>query len=112
MDIKDVFGSMPQRPNTKDFWRLSEIVLEMDGAMQAAQTDDDKEAVWQRYMGEHCDHNSLYYVALQRSMHILGVQTAADAMAQFGLLAKLTTVYSEGFVVGCTFKDRGGHQDD
>lgn len=111
MDINEFFGPRPNRPQSKDFWRLSEIVLEMSGAMEAAKTDDEKEAVWEKYMGLHCDHTALYYMALQRSMQLLGVTTAGHAMAKFDQLAKLTTVWSEGFIVGCMFQDRGGHQD-
>lgn len=110
MDLNEFFGPNPNRPDNADFWRLSEIVLEMDGAIQAAPTQDAKEVVWQSYMDKYADDRAVYYLALQRSFHTLGIQTAGQAQANFDLLTKLTTVYSEGFLVGCAYQERGGKQ--
>jgi hypothetical protein len=111
MNINDIFGGNSARPDKPDFWRLSEIVLKFDGRMQAATTDDEKEVVWQEAYAEHAEMDCVAYMAMQRTFHILGIRSKMELLAMQTEVAKLTTVYMEGFLLGCEFRKAGGHRD-
>jgi len=100
-----IFGHNPGRPDHPDFWKLSDQVLKLDGRMQAAPDDEAKERVWQESVAEaDIDMECLVYMATQRVFRILGIQTKADLFAKSTEVAKLTTVYMEGFLIGSMFQ--------
>lgn len=51
----------PDRPNTPDFWRLSETAMQLDG--QVNEGDEDIEKIFESL----CDMESLLYITDQRS---------------------------------------------
>lgn len=86
MDLRDVFGHHPNRPNHPDMWKLSEVLLMLDSGMESNVPNDEKEALFQRRVKEAgIDHNVLTHVAVQRAMRLgsalgpVGVQQAASA---------------------------------
>lgn len=103
MNLNDVFGDMPERPNHPDFWRLSSIVLKYDTRIQAAATDDAKEKVWHDNVVRWVDEGSLIYMASQRAMRALGLETRGDLANNVDLMVRCTTLYSEGFQFGAEF---------
>lgn len=103
MNIHDFFGPNPNRPNHPDFWRLSEIILKLDGRMDAA-APPDKQAVWDDNVARWIDDQaSLTYLAMHRSMRVLGISTSGQLQARADEVIRLTTIYMEAFQVGAEF---------
>lgn len=86
--------AFPNRPDHPDFWRLSEVVLQLDGAIDEA---EDKEAVWERVVSDIVDIPSLEYMAEQRALRAVG------SAAPVALITKLTALYLDGFCAGAKF---------
>lgn len=103
MNVNDIFGNMPARPNHPDFWRLSSIVLKYDTRIQAAPDDDSKEAVWRDNVVRWVDENSLVYMASQRAMRALGLETRGDIANNLDLMIRCSTLYQEAFQFGAEF---------
>lgn len=103
MNISDVFGNFPQRPDHKDFWRLSSIILKLDGRMKEATTEDEKQAVWDDNVDRWVDSDSLNYMAMQRAMRPLGITTAGDLQKNAELVILMNVLYQEGFQIGAEF---------
>jgi hypothetical protein len=101
--MDDVFGVMPNRPNHPDFWKLSQVILRMDGAMEAATSEDEKEAVFASFVGGHVDLPSLAYVATHRAMRALGTKTQMEVAANFKEVARLASLYMDGFTTACEY---------
>lgn len=108
--INDFFDGrrFPQRPDTPDFWRLSEIILQMDGAMDAAQNDDEREAVWNDFVLSHISGDALYYLAYQRACRAVGATTIGGVSKHRHEITRLIVLYSEAFAVGVAYQQRGG----
>lgn len=87
----------PDRPNTPDFWRLSDTVLQQDGATEDTDIED--------IVAGRCDLGSLAYMATQRASGVLGEWAHPDAVA------KLAAVWMDGFLAGQGFESKGGHRE-
>lgn len=96
----------PKRPNHDDFWRMSDVILQLDGRMEEAKNDQDRERIFMEVVAEHCDSDSLFYMASQRAFRVLGADTAAKVAANLEALAMLTTVYCESFIAGMEYQKR------
>lgn len=110
MDVNDVYGRMPHRPDTADFWRLSEVVNEADIRMDEAVGLPAKQEVFEQVLGGMVDRQSVSYIALQRAMRALGVVTSEDLAANMEQVNRLTALFIDGFMVGHNFRERGGHR--
>jgi len=98
--MDDAFGRIGPRPDTPTFWKLSEIVLRSDGALEAAETSEDKQLEWQRLMHEVIDDlDAVSYVALQRAMRL--TNNAAE-------LASLASLWLDAFSAGAHYVKEGG----
>lgn len=92
-DDFDLFGGFPNRPDHPDFWKLSNVVLWMDGACE-------DEGGFKRVMAEAgVDARSLVYMAHQRAMRAYNGTDQATLMA-------LTAVYLDAFLAGVHFVKR------
>lgn len=113
MNLADAFGNFPSRPNHPDFWRLSSVMLKLDGRMNQAKSEDEKDAVWTDNLTRWIDEDSATYTAMQRAMRPLGVQTVGDARKHAQTLVLLTVVWLEGFQVGAEVatEDEFGDRD-
>lgn len=98
--MDDAFGARPDRPSHPDFWRLSSVVLDIDGQLQEATTQTARNAALARIVAQYVDQDSLAYVALQRALRALMSTTATDASD----IAKLAAVYLDGFITGCAYQ--------
>lgn len=90
----------PNRPDHHDYWRLSELVLQVD----AQATEDGRRL--DNIVAEIIDPESLAYTAFQRAIRVLGVNTRGQVAARMGDIAKLATVYHEGFILGARFESK------
>jgi len=101
--MADPFDSdlFPDRPDTPDFWRLSEVGLHHDGA--ALEEEDGLN----RIINSIIDQPSLLY-AIEHRLGNAGVITPATPIA---LKAKLMALYVDAFCLGADFIRRGGHRD-
>lgn len=99
--------SFPLRPDHPDFWAMSEIILDFDH-MAAA----DQDTAFERTVSEAgIDMGSLIYMAMQRSMRVLGADTPEKIVHHHQLLMKMTTLYAEAVVVGTHLKERRNARD-
>lgn len=108
--MDDFFGENPVRPDHPDFWRISDIILTLDGRMQAAHSDESKNKVYTDAVAELVDMDSIVYMGMQRAFHALGVATKADLVEKAPQVSMLTTIWMEGFQVGSRFEKKGGKQ--
>lgn len=83
----------PDRPQTQDFWRLSEIALDHDGDPRSVED----------IIGEVIDHDSLVYMVHQR---------VGRLVSNPDLEAILGGVALDAFMLGAKFIQRGGHRPD
>lgn len=90
----------PDRPQTPDFWRLSEVSLEQDA--RAVESNDVGEI-----LAELVDEPSLLYLAQNRIQIAFGL--SADVVGP-DLFAILMGIYYDAFAKGAAFQQRGGHR--
>lgn len=89
---------MMRRPDHPDFWRLAELVSQLD------EQSEKGERQFGEVVAEVVDPPSLGYVALQRAMRILGITTQGQLNRQIAQATQLAAAYHEAFVVGCRFE--------
>lgn len=105
MGIEEL-NPMPARPDHPDFWKLSDIILQMDGALAEAPTQEAKDVVWEAFFKDVIDTKSLNYLGFQRAIRAIGVTTVAGVQEHMNEIIKMTVLYTEAFLVGTRFKDR------
>lgn len=100
--MSDYFNdpAYPARPQHPDFWRLVEVITQLDGAV----TEGGKAP--QEILAADVDLDSLMYLIQQR---VLRVTMAAPALQS--VEPALMAVYLEAFALGTRFAQRGGHTD-
>lgn len=104
--MDEVFGHMGARPDTAEFWRLSEMILQLDGRMDAARTTDEKDRVFEETVGAHVGMQELSYMALQRAIRYLGISTKTELVAHMAEAMKLTAFYMDAFTAGAEWETR------
>lgn len=88
----------PDRPDTPDFWRLSETVLEQDG--RSVEGGEDPFTI------ADVDQKSITYMARHRVAMAFG-----GAPIPTNVLTTIIALYVDAFTVGRGFEKRGGHRD-
>lgn len=108
--MDEVFGKRPKRPDHPDFWRISEILLANDGAMDEAQGQDEKDREWRRRTGAVVDIESVTYAGIQRAMR---VGSAIDPRGFLPIKARaaIAALWVDAFVAGAMYEQHGGHQE-
>ena len=96
--MDEVFGKMP-RPDTPDFWKMSDAVLKLDGRVEAAMTNEEKHEVFVSTVGEYVDIESLSYMAVQRAIRVVPPSPKNADMIQ-----KLAAIFMDAFIIGCEFQ--------
>jgi hypothetical protein len=94
--MNEAFGNFPDRPDHPDFWKLSEIVLGLDGAIEEAERTGGSD-VFHDLATEHCDLRSQLYMATQRVQRFLLELGPVDG----AMLA--ASAWIDGFQVGVRF---------
>lgn len=89
----------PDRPDTLDFWRLSESVLKQDG--KASETNESFHTV----LAELVDVESIVYMSEQRATFLIHHTGIPYSEVLKGLLM---TVYLDAFTTGVNFQKAGG----
>jgi hypothetical protein len=92
--------NFPHRPDHQDFWRMSNLILKMDGAA-VEDPNFDIEAL----VNEHVDSGSLSYMALQRAMRAFGAETMADLLDNREVVMRGASLYTEAFLMGAQFAE-------
>lgn len=91
----------PKRPDTPDFWRISEILLQHDGqATEGGLTLND-------IIHDTVDHPTLSYVALQRAGLLIRATGLPDTAE---MRTALASSWLDAFLAGAQFEKRGGHR--
>lgn len=109
--MDDVFGKRPGRVDHPDFWRISEILLRHDGALEKLPAEE-REAAWKGLVAEHVDLDSVMYVATQRTLRALDILTMADlrklqrTKAGRRQATLMVTMFVDGFVTGAEFGEQ------
>ena len=108
MDLSDFFGPLAiERPNHPDFWRLSNIILQYTGEVEAnAENPEAQQLAWTDFVGRVGDVHSLTYMATQRVMRAFGRPTPETVT----ICAAAATLWLEGFYAGARFEQAGGDQ--
>jgi hypothetical protein len=108
MDAMDlVFGKNPDRPNTPDLWRISEVLLKNDGAIDEA-PDEDKRATWLSITSAVVDVDSVRFMAEQRVLRAFGPVTKNTNLQ---VRAALVSLAVDSFITGACFQRAGGHRE-
>lgn len=108
--LHDLFGPNPTRPNHQDFWKLSEIILDLDSAMEdgvaQGRSVDDVIAEKASQVG---DPYSICYAAVQRAMRSHQISTTGALKARLDDVARTALVYMEGVIVGARLTQERDH---
>jgi len=100
-NLEDFFGANNARPDHPDFWKLSEIILSLDGAMQEGlQEGKEVDDVISEKASEIGDSYSIVYMATQRAMRLHGAVTLDDLQRKMDDVLKSSIIYLEGLIVG------------
>lgn len=108
--MDEVFGKRPKRPDHPDFWRISEILLANDGAMEAATGQDEKDVEWRRRVESVVDIESATYAGIQRALR-LGAAIDPRGYLPLKARAAIAALWVDAFVTGAMYVERGGHQE-
>lgn len=111
MDLNNVFGGFDQRPESPDFWRLSEIILRLDGMIAEAKDEDERNRLYNENVERWVDGDSLFYLALQRGMRALGITKVGEVRQNAPLLTRMAILYAEGFQVGTEYAHKHGEKN-
>lgn len=101
--------SLPQRPDHPDYWRMAEILQQMDANVTEAIGGDP--TAYDDEVKKTVDYETISYVAIQRGMRILGIKTRGELMTHAPEVMRFAAIYIEAFIVGARFQDRGGKQE-
>lgn len=109
MNLDDVFGSNPNRPNHPDMWRLSEILLRMDSGMDPARhTEDELEAQFQATIKKiGIDSSVVSYAAIQRALRVIGMPALLADPTKARDAVQLSSAWLDGFVAGALWSTDG-----
>ena len=116
--MDDIFGPQPERPDTPDFWRLSEIILELKAEMQETAGDQEAQSrAWRARYEAIGDFDSIAYAAKQAAYQVHGIVTGADFIEMMAdpqrseSFVRAMQTYFDGFIMGAEFMRRGGHRE-
>ena len=107
MDINDIFKGPNDRPSDDpNFWKLSSIILHLDGKMEGVETNEERDAIWKETLEEvGVGDATLSYMAVQRALRALGVVDVAGLQRNSALIPRLAAMWCEGFVMGARYRD-------
>lgn len=105
------------RPQHPDIDRISDIVLEMKAITADARNIEEHEAMWKEWVERIIDFDSLAWQAFNVALDIFGIKTAYDLRELRSSKRKnkefigSMQAFYDGFLLGATFQDRGGHRE-
>lgn len=103
--MSDFFNdpSYPHRPKHPDFWKLSEIVLQLDGRASEGESSD--------ILGDEvrtiADPEAVAYLATHRAIRgatLMGLESKTTNTAS--QIVGLAAMWMEAFIVGARFQER------
>ncbi len=108
--MDEVFGVNPKRPDHPDLWRISEVLLHNDGAIEAVPEIDREERtrVFRSIVDPVVDLESATFMAEQRILRTFG----ADVLTSASLRNNLVGLQLDAFVTGAMYQAAGGHREE
>jgi hypothetical protein len=109
MDLRDIFGDRPERPDHPDFWKISEILLEMDAEINTSRmTQDECEVEFvKRLQRIGVDQASLSYAAAQRTLRAIhSLPATFPQQARIVLATLMGGIWVDGFTAGAAYAER------
>lgn len=106
MDLNDIFGDMPNRPDHPDMWKLSQILLAQDAdIVPGGDQDANEEAYAQRILAAGIDGKVLAYMATQRAYRMVGVATNTDLLdpEKFLKVQMVASAWIDAFVAASAY---------
>lgn len=105
MSADDTIPGPKSRPNDPNFWKLSSILLQLDGRIQEAADEAEKNAAWDEAVeSAGIAPDTLAYVSMQRAFRLVGAYDAESILRQNDTITKLTVAYMEGFIIGSKYQ--------
>lgn len=106
-----------KRPDHPDFWRITEIHMELKAALAEAPNMEAQAAAWKASYEKIGDFDSIKYHALQAAIHIHKLETGLDFLMlradpeRSASFIAIVQAFFDGFIAGAEFERRGGHQE-
>lgn len=91
----------PDRPQSPDFWRITEVVNQQDGRSTEGQQEMDQ------VIGDIVDGEAVAYMAVQRARM---VQRESGLSENKVLTQMMAAIWVDAFTVGVRFERAGGHR--
>lgn len=100
--MSDFFGPHPSRPDVPEFWRFSEILLQIDGKLEDGKNNRE---IFEQTISEIAPIQVVEYVALQRALRtVQAIMALAGHVSDPTILA--ATAWIDGFMVGAYYSSR------
>lgn len=113
-DINDLFPGPPQRPDCKEFWQLSEIVLGLDAVADESLRTEGIGSACEKSLDGRLPVEVVDYMAITRSAPTASFfhPLALAVMGPRNILAFLAATWADGFVAGLEYQRKygGGEQ--
>lgn len=108
-DPNEFFGAMPQRPDHPDFWKLSNVLMRLDRALDPSNPDQEAlERAYEERLAEiGVDQKSVAYMATQRAFRALGIESRAELLfdpQKAHLAIMLSSIWLDAFAAGVFFE--------
>jgi hypothetical protein len=108
---KNPFGqSIAGRPDHPDVNLLSDVVLSIDAETDGRRSQEGADALG-RVLNETADSQSVTYVAMQRTMRILGISSPAEMLLRGPQAAAMASLWMDAFAAGARFQKRYGDRE-
>ena len=95
------------RPDHPDFWKMSRMAMANDDRMDAAPSPEEdsaeRERIFLEIVASFADPQSVFYMGMQRSMRMLGVETMVDLIDAMPEVIKMQAIWLDAFLVGVGF---------
>lgn len=113
--LSQLFGKNSLRPTHPDVAKLSEVLLRMDNRLSPEQTDEQREAEWERTVIEAgIDPKTVSWAAAQRGLRAVGIgnetperQARAKLIANIPQVTMAASVWIDGFIAGALYRAKG-----
>ena len=106
MDLTDVFGAPQERPSHPDFWKLSDVLLKMDGTIDpTTMSQEECEAAYVARLAElNIDPDVMGYAACQRALRGLAFFKDAPVEIRRMFATVLASAWIDGFAAGALYE--------
>lgn len=109
-DFDNGIPGPPERPDCKEFWQLSEIVLGLDASVESVVNDDQFTSVVERILGDRIPMEVVEYTASARTvLSLYEINPLVLVLAGVETIhALLMATWSDAFVAGMEYERKYG----